>query len=221
MITNGNAFTTPQATGSPERAYPLKDHPEHFTIEREMMVFAEHYEGPPLDEPDTFYQNAYCVGDSGHTSEGPILKFDRKWATVPQARDFYSSINYTYPSMGETPGVYSVREEQGVVHQDFVLYTVRTNPITLNVPSRVHVEYYLPGVSGVNSIEDIPTEMAFRLLDSDGHEVSDLTATNATPDVNEYAIWIISEMELCARSTKLERYLGNIWKAQTEYVKAK
>lgn len=223
MKTNGNAFTTITATAAPELEYPLKDHPDHYTVEQLMLVLPGSYLGPPMDTAHATYTAAYCIGDTSVRRLGPLLEVTRKWATIPAEANIVASQAVTYPAFGSatTSAEYSLVEDAATAYQIYGDYQPRSSTLSLTVPVRRHVRYVLPGVSSEPSIEDVPIYPKFRVADSSGTTLASLETAGASPDAAKYKAWIASGKEIVVRATAITLYLGNIWRVETTYAKAR
>ncbi len=216
-------FTTIATTGPPEIEYPLKDHLEHFTVEQTMLVLPASYTGTPLDTAHADYPSAYCVSDTTDNTKGPLLEITRKWATVPAETNISDSRPVTFPAFGTatTSAQYTLIEEPGVAYQRFNDYQPRSSSLTLTVPVRRHIRYVLPGVSGEGSLEELPIVPRFRIANSTGQTLATLETAGADPDAAKYKNWIAAGVEIVVQATTITPYLGNIWRAETIYAKAR
>ena len=222
MIEDGD-FTTISSTGGVEISYPIKSHPAHYTIEQKMLVKAANYTGPPLDATHPTYTSAYCVGDSSPSRRGPLLQVTREWATIPGVADFVDVSSVTFPAFGweSAAAGYSLVEAPGVAYQVYGEFEPRSSSLTLTVPVRRHVEFILPGISGVSTIEEVPMYPHFRVVDANGVAVANTGSAGADPDFAKYKSWVLNGVEIVAEGTTLTNYLGNIWRVETVYAKAR
>lgn len=222
MIEDGD-FTTISSTGGVEISYPIKSHPAHYTIEQKMLVKAANYTGPPLDAVHPTYGSAYCVGDSSPSTRGPLLSLTREWSTIPAEANFSDIGSVTFPAFGweSTAAEYSLVEEPGVAYQIFGAFEPRSSSLTLTVPVRRHVAFVLPGISGVSTIEEVPMYPRFRVVDANGVAVANTGSAGADPDFTKYKSWVLNGVEIVAEGTTISKYLGNIWRVETVYAKAR
>lgn len=93
------------------------------------------------------------------------------------------------------------------------------DPFTSQVDVALEMDYFLPGVtSGITTVDDITLTQTFRPLDAAGDTTDTLSATTI-PTAAEYFAMVTSG-EFIPVECDLERYLGNIYRRVTRYVRA-
>ena len=217
-------FRTWKLSGPPDIRYPLIDDETHFIIRQKVIILASEHLPNPIDQKHPHYPAAFCVGDESHTTRGPMLEHTRIWSTIPKTTDRMISGNVSFPAVGSTTSSadYKLEVSDGVAVQNYPgKFIPRSSSLSLHVPIRIHSEYFLPGISGYRTVNDFPIVPTFRLNNATGVSVTDAEATGADPDETAYVDWIKTGVEICVRGTRLTRYRGNIWRAETAYARAR
>lgn len=225
MATFDGDYTSAIFNGTAEPSYPDPGElPGHYVIKQRAAILPIHYTGPPMDTAHPNYPSAYCVGDSNYRRNGPLLEFDRTFSTVPALQNYDDSQSVAYPGMGKqaASAAYVLDESGGVARQKYGDFIPRENSLTLRVPVRREVFFVLPGVEGsFGNVSEIPICPAFRVVNATGQEVDDLASAGATPDLDKYKSWIANRIEIVVAATQITRYLGNIWRVETTYARAR
>lgn len=93
------------------------------------------------------------------------------------------------------------------------------DPEVLPVPSKLQVDYFLPGVN-VTSFDAIPILVEYaNIMDSTGRRTRSFT-DSTTPTLSEYRAVVAAETEIVIVRSALERWKGNIFQRSTRYAKA-
>lgn len=92
--------------------------------------------------------------------------------------------------------------------------------MTRTVPSFVHYDYYLPGVSaGITTPADIPIIQAASIVDQNGDK-TDKYSTLTTPTLAAYRLAVAAGTLIVAEASVVKRWKGNIYERVTRYVKS-
>jgi hypothetical protein len=91
--------------------------------------------------------------------------------------------------------------------------------VTLPADARTIFDYFLPGVSsGITTVEDIPKVSAFGIVTSTG-QITDTLSETSVPTLAQYQA-LVTGAEFIPIECFIERYLGNIYRRVTRYVRA-
>lgn len=212
-FTDGD-ISAAQIAGVCQVDFPLElEDPTHYVVRQPMAVKASEYIGPPLNAKHPEFSAAYCVGDENKQLEGRVLRFDRVYATLPKSGDYWDSEMVTYPKYAGLPQGYEVLEPYpGALIIRYDYGEARNSVLSVDVAVRHRREYFIPGVIGgydsPHDVEVLPKAQPFvdNVLDeADGY----------------YAEWVARKMEVVVVPTKVERYMGNIWRSQTSFARAR
>jgi hypothetical protein len=97
-------------------------------------------------------------------------------------------------------------------------------PIQIAAVSRIEDVYYLSGsVTGaaVSLPEDIDTLQVFAVKQNPSGLVLEFLDRNTVPSDRDYFEMMLKEQEIVVEESRVERYLGNIYRRRTRYMKAK
>jgi peptidoglycan hydrolase-like protein with peptidoglycan-binding domain len=97
-------------------------------------------------------------------------------------------------------------------------------PIQLASVSRIEDVYFLAGESPAAAVSfpsDIESLQVFAVRQLYGALETETVTAFTDPSLNEYAEMIATESEIVAEESRVERYLGNIYRRRTRYMKAK
>lgn len=93
-------------------------------------------------------------------------------------------------------------------------------PYTRIVPSYLHYDYWLPGVTlGVTTFDDIPILQAERILDSSGNETDRYSATSS-PTAAQYRARVAAGEWIVVEPSIIRRWMGNIYERETRHIRA-
>jgi hypothetical protein len=98
------------------------------------------------------------------------------------------------------------------------------NPVQLASVSRIEDVYFLAGSStgaAYSLPEDIETLQQFKVRQLYGGLEVESVGLFTDPTLAEYSEMIASQSEIVAEESRVERYLGNIYRRRTRYMKAK
>lgn len=221
MLANDGNFDRPQPHGPPEITYPIREDPSHFVIKQRMWCPPARYLAPPYDERHPHYPAAYVVSDESFSLQGRFQQFDRRWATVPRKHIQYENRSVAFPALGglSNGDLYALVDTGARAYHRYDIIP-RSSALSLSVIVRRDVEYFLVGAnSPYPSPLDVPITPAFRLNDTSGHVVDDLESA-AEITFAQYKSWVQRGVELCVSATKVSRYLGNIYRSETEWTRA-
>ena len=246
--------------GSPGNLQPWSANQSAMTLEQDFMVAQAYYQPLRLN---TQYNPAWAVGWTGtfpdgtplhslnqfyFVEEGPledcgggIIKFRRKWATLPSTRNEVEQYAYNFPGFSdETTGAtrqsfrlavqsrvqydYFIFDDWGVlsgVVNPFPNGALLTAALGLS-PSGLIIPQFLvyQNAAGVNNglVLDPPT------LD-DGPTPGTPTQTTTLPSFSSYLSVINGSAtsnqlpgEICVENSVMTRYMGNIWERRTRFV---
>lgn len=214
MTHTDGSLSSPMIDGPAELTFPMPlEDSTHFVVRQPMMVLASAYTGPVLNELHGTYTSAYCVGDENVRAEGRVLRFDRMYATLPANGDHWESDTVTFPRYaGLQTGSTIQNYGNGTIVINYIYGESREYLLQLDVPVRRVREYFIPNLKGGYTTPDdvkiLPRAQPFvdNVLDvADG----------------DYAEWVAQGLQVVVEATQVERYMGNIWRAQTTFAKAR
>lgn len=141
------------------------------------------------------FAGTFLVGESERQpAGGGFLQFARYFAEIPSGFNDFETVTYTFPAMTTYRPLQYTQTVVARVYNDF-FQTANPQAITL---------------SGATTFTNIY-----------GWQVMELGAGALTnPNATTYSGWVGAGTELVAQQATLERYMGNIWRRQTPYVKA-
>jgi hypothetical protein len=97
-------------------------------------------------------------------------------------------------------------------------------PVQLAGVSRIEDVYFLAGNSPAAAYSlpsDVESLQVFAVRQRYGALETETVTVFTDPSLNEYAEMIATEEEIVAEESRVERYLGNIYRRRTRYMKAK
>lgn len=209
-------LSTPILAGVPTITYPMPhEDSTHYLVHQPMAVWAHSYTGVPLDtlHPLAQYNKAYCVADEQHTVDGRLLRFIRVFATLPKTGNYLDTEMVTFPRFTGIPTSYEIRNLGGsTVVIRYTLSEARDRLLQMEAPVRRYREYFIPGkIGGYQTLDDVEIYPEAQPYVDDVFDEAD----------GDYAEWVAKKLEIVVRPTQVERYLGNIWRAQTTFAKAR
>lgn len=92
-------------------------------------------------------------------------------------------------------------------------------PLVKVVPSYLHFDYYLPGVSaGITTPDDIPILQAAEIIVTSTGDRTDSYSSITTPTLTAYRAAVAAETQIVAEPSVIKRWRGNIYERVTRYV---
>lgn len=222
--------------GLPQFSAPVIATTEPYTFTQEWMQLLKNFIPLPLNTrhpsankvPD---YSAYVLVSEGPRSDmgGGMVKWTRTYAKVPASHDEFEQYAYAYPAF------YGVILAQGATTTDISGRLA----FTKTVISRLRNEYFLTGPNesyATPALIPIVGATSFLASGTIPNLHTQVLTTTTVPTKADYNGWITNATnlgfasgiapsgtnpgQLIAESSRLSRWMGNIWVRQTRYVLA-
>lgn len=213
-----NTFTTETQIGGYQVQYPLAAaEPTAIMVSAPFAQVTANYSRPAANTLLSFNgTNCYFVSDEHFRSfgrSGPVLEWERTWASIPATWTDYDSTAYTFPGYAA-----SVGSSTGRV------------PITKQVTRKITNDFFLVGAGLTYTSPDlIPVYFGTTYLYGSwsGFTPAEYLAATSTPSTSTYNGWVTTDAtttnsySIESSDSLLTRYAGNIWRRQRMFVKAR
>lgn len=182
-------------TKDPRLQYPIRQ-------DLTARIFVEDYCQRPdyfvpmaLDTPHPVHVDAFLIAETNPKpmSSGGLVKFTRRYATVPADRIEYTTANFSFPAFKATSA--TTTEQRAAFSETCV--------------ARVLYSYKLTKDPSL----DLVFEPKFQPLDKDGNACN-FVASDTTPTKADYEAQVTAADYIQSAQTKVRRWRGNIWELQ-------
>lgn len=192
---SSNWATASETTAAPRVVYPIYQNTTAIIYERDYVQNQANWAPLALDTADATYSTAYLVEETTPQQiEGTLVKWTRRFATVPDDWLDYEERTFTFP------GYYND------VYED----AFRCPP-SLNCTWKITHTYK----KTTDPYTDLDVDhQQFQVVDDDGCVLDYVDATT-TPTYSTYTGYVSAETLIKVAHQTLERYAGNIWVQRT------
>jgi hypothetical protein len=198
----GDNFKNPvQMTRDPRLEYPIRQ-------DLSAMIYVEDYCQRPdyfvptaLDTPHPVHVDAFLIAETNPKplSSGGLVKFTRRYATVPGNRTEYTTTNFSFPAFKATSA--TATELRAAFSETCV--------------AKVLYSYKLTS----DPTQDLVFSPKFQPLDAD-ENACNFVADDTTPTKAAYEADVAAGVFIQSAQTKVRRWRGNIWELQNLQVGA-
>jgi len=198
---NDDGFTSPtRLTLTPRKEFPFRQDLTAVIYSDDYVQRAEYFVPLALDTPHPDFPTAYLVEETNPaTGEDGLVRFTRKWSTVPANRTEFQQGGFSFPAYKTDSADTALLRNgfsQSVVGKNVFSYLLTTDPGA-----------------------DLTITGIFQPLDADSEKVN-FVASDSVPNLSTYEGYVSAETYIQARETEVSRWMGNIWQMRNVTVKA-
>lgn len=188
-------------TRDPRLEYPIRQDLTARIFLEDYCQRPDYFVPTALDTPHPVHVDAYLIAETNPKpmSSGGLVKFTRRYATVPADRTEYTTANFSFPAFKATSA--ATAEQRASFSETCVARVLYSYKLTKD-PS-----------------QDLVFLSKFQPLDKDGNACN-FVATDTTPTKADYEKDIAAGAFIRSAQTKVRRWRGNIWELQNFTVAA-
>jgi hypothetical protein len=198
---HGDEFIDPiRISVSPKRSFPIREDLTAIIYSIEYATREELFQPSSLGIECPDNPLAFLVSETDPVNDGNgIVKFSRKFATIPSTRFEFETGTFTFPSF-----------------KDFTSSTTNSrSTIIRNGVIKVEISY----VHTTDPESDINLIEQFTPKDSSGNNCN-FISSDSSPTFPEYMTMISTGEYLQIKQSEISRWLGNIWQIKNNLIKA-
>ena len=224
-------FTLAQQLGPERQSFPFSINGDETSViyEADFLQLLANFAALSSNSPHPSYSSAYLIEETPRlpwTTGSGIVKWTRRYATIPITRSEPTSISFRFP------GIVVYQQVNGL----YAEYTIRV-PRNRTVNCRQQLDYFLIGANGsYSNLQLIPSVQhtgfytvllngSINLNPGQGNDVETLypaadPLNRTTPTTDTWLAWVAGGVEVVAEDSTLQRWQGNIIQRTTKYVVA-
>ena len=188
-------------TKEPRKEYPIRQDLTAVVYLEDYCQRPEYFVPMALDTPHPVHVGAFLIAETNPRplSTGGLVKFTRRYATVPANRTEYATTNFSFPAYKATSA--ATTELRASFSETCV--------------ARVLYSYKLTS----DPSADLVFTAKFQPLDS-ASNLCNFVAGDTTPTKADYESDVAGGVFIQSAQTKVRRWRGNIWELQNQQVAA-
>lgn len=151
----------------------------------------------------------------------PVIINYTALTTTPSTMVFHRSVTRQVRAINSGAGTFDVDliTDVGTITYNIAYKSEKARrPLVKVVPSFLHFDYYLPGVSaGITTPADIPILQAAEIVLPTGDR-TDSYSSITTPTLTAYRAAVVAQTQIVVEPSVIKRWRGNIYERVTRYV---